>query len=503
MRDVALPVAPSLGRALRGLARSARARAPHRVGAGRPRGDRRGAAGPRRPGGRRARRCSRLSSTRRPFGAPRDRPTARRSSFRPRRACSSEVRRARASCAPRSSTATWAERARLRREQRRERTSRASAAARLGSATGTCHEGAAEDDMITLSMSAPGKNALSTGLMTWIIDRLGEARGEPVLLTGEGDAFSAGLNLKEVASLDAEGMTRFLGTLERMVGALFHYPGPLVAWINGHAIAGGCIVALACDHRLMTASPKARIGLNEVPLGLRFPPKTWRLVRHRVPAHSIERVVLEGGPVRAGDRAAPRARRRGGRRRGGGARLRGAASRRAAPRPTRRRSESLRDGVLDVGPGRGESTSARTSCPRGSRRSSRRAWRPCFRDRRDPAEFHLCVQSTSSASRVLCRHCSAWSAQRTTRTPCARSVVSDAPLVRAIDLPGQRRVAALLHEDVDAPAARDDVRACPTPRKPVGDRLGVRRVRGRVAGLGRLHRGHVLDGLELHVHAAS
>lgn len=149
--------------------------------------------------------------------------------------------------------------------------------------------------MITLSMSAPGKNALSTGLMTWIIDCLGEARGEPVLLTGEGDAFSAGLNLKEVASLDAEGMTRFLGTLERMVGALFEYPGPLVAWINGHAIAGGCIVALACDHRLMTANPKARIGLNEVPLGLRFPPKTWRLVRHRVPAHSIERVVLEGG----------------------------------------------------------------------------------------------------------------------------------------------------------------------------------------------------------------
>jgi enoyl-CoA hydratase/carnithine racemase len=149
--------------------------------------------------------------------------------------------------------------------------------------------------MITLEMSAPGKNALSTGLMTTIIDRLATAAGEPLLVKGAGDAFSAGLNLKEVASLDAAGMTRFLGTLERMVDALFHYPGPVVAWINGHAIAGGCIVALACDHRLMTASPSARIGLNEVPLGLRFPPKTWRLVRQRVPAASIERVVLEGG----------------------------------------------------------------------------------------------------------------------------------------------------------------------------------------------------------------
>lgn len=149
--------------------------------------------------------------------------------------------------------------------------------------------------MITLSMSAPGKNALSSALMESIVSRLAEARGEPVFVTGEGDAFSAGLNLKEVASLDAAGMTRFLGLLERMVEAIFRYPGPVVAWINGHAIAGGCIVALACDHRLMTANPKARIGLNEVPLGLRFPPKTWRLVRHRLPAHAIERVVLEGG----------------------------------------------------------------------------------------------------------------------------------------------------------------------------------------------------------------
>ncbi|MGH7296371.1 MAG: enoyl-CoA hydratase/isomerase family protein [Polyangiaceae bacterium] len=149
--------------------------------------------------------------------------------------------------------------------------------------------------MITLEMSAPGKNALSSDLMTSIVDRLERAAGEPVFLTGAGDAFSAGLNLKEVASLDAAGMTRFLGALERMVDALFHYPGPLVGWINGHAIAGGCIVALTCDHRLVTSNPRARIGLNEVPLGLRFPPKTWRLVRHRVPAHAVERVVLEGG----------------------------------------------------------------------------------------------------------------------------------------------------------------------------------------------------------------
>jgi enoyl-CoA hydratase len=149
--------------------------------------------------------------------------------------------------------------------------------------------------MITLTMRAPGKNALSTELMTWLTDELSRAGGEPVFLTGGGDAFSAGLNLKEVASLDAPGMDRFLATLEKMVTALFEYPGPTIAWVNGHAIAGGCVVALACDHRLVTPDPRVRIGLNEVPLGLRFPPRTWRLVRHRIPAHAIERVILEGG----------------------------------------------------------------------------------------------------------------------------------------------------------------------------------------------------------------
>jgi enoyl-CoA hydratase/carnithine racemase len=149
--------------------------------------------------------------------------------------------------------------------------------------------------MITLTMTAPGKNALGTQLMTWLTDKLAEARGEAVFLTGAEDTFSAGLNLKEVASLDEPGMARFLETFERLVEALFTYPGPLVAWINGHAIAGGCIVALACEHRLATQSAAARIGLNEVPLGLRFPPKTWRVVRHRLPAHALERVVLEGG----------------------------------------------------------------------------------------------------------------------------------------------------------------------------------------------------------------
>jgi len=147
--------------------------------------------------------------------------------------------------------------------------------------------------MRTLTLSAPGKNALSTELMRRVTDEVRAAQGDALFVTGEGDAFSAGLNLKEVASLDEPGLVAFLGTLEEMVQALYEHAGPTVACVNGHAIAGGCVVALCCDVRVMTAREGARIGLNEVALGLQFPPKTFEMARRRVPGASLSRVLLE------------------------------------------------------------------------------------------------------------------------------------------------------------------------------------------------------------------
>jgi enoyl-CoA hydratase/carnithine racemase len=149
--------------------------------------------------------------------------------------------------------------------------------------------------MKTITMNAPGKNALGTELMTRIVKEFREANGEPIFLTGKGDAFCAGLNLKEVAALDEKTIVPFMDHLEEMVDVIFNYPGPTIAWINGHAIAGGCVVALACDHRLIANDDAVRIGLNETQVGLQFPPKTWRLVTHRLSAQSRDRVLLEAG----------------------------------------------------------------------------------------------------------------------------------------------------------------------------------------------------------------
>jgi enoyl-CoA hydratase len=161
---------------------------------------------------------------------------------------------------------------------------------------------AAENATTEIVLSGPGKNALGTALMSRVRDELRQAGGRPVLLRGEGDAFSAGLNLKEVAGLDPDGMRRFLGLLEDLVLDLYTYPGPTVASINGHAIAGGCVLALACDQRIVAENPRLRIGLNEVALGVRYPPRVMALVRARVPRRALERVVLGAelhGPERA------------------------------------------------------------------------------------------------------------------------------------------------------------------------------------------------------------
>ncbi len=149
--------------------------------------------------------------------------------------------------------------------------------------------------MFELTITGPGKNALGMAVMEGMLAQLDAAAGRPILLSGAGDAFSAGLNLKEVAALDRAGMGRFLGTLERLVEALYGYPAPTVACVNGHAIAGGCVLALCCDLRVAAARPEIRIGLNEVALGLEFPPKTLAVVRRRVAPRSLERVLLEAG----------------------------------------------------------------------------------------------------------------------------------------------------------------------------------------------------------------
>src|SRR6266567_1568012 len=122
--------------------------------------------------------------------------------------------------------------------------------------------------MVELVVEGPGRNALGSAIMARLIEQIEAAGGRPLLVTGAGNAFSAGLNLREVGSLGPDEMAAFLTQLERLFATLYQYPGPTVALVNGHAIAGGCVLALCCDARVAVADPEVKIGLNETALGL-------------------------------------------------------------------------------------------------------------------------------------------------------------------------------------------------------------------------------------------
>ena len=149
--------------------------------------------------------------------------------------------------------------------------------------------------MYEIVLDAPGKNAISTAVLEGLERELEQAAGEPVLLTGARDAFSAGLNLVEVASFDPDGLDGFLALLDRACARLFDYPGVTVAWVNGHAIAGGSVLALCCDHRVGTDNPKVKLGLNETALGVTFPPLIQRICEHRLGPRLAPEVMLGAG----------------------------------------------------------------------------------------------------------------------------------------------------------------------------------------------------------------
>lgn len=144
-------------------------------------------------------------------------------------------------------------------------------------------------------LSAPGKNALSIAVLEGLQRDVRATGGEPFLLTGDGDTFCAGLNLKEFATLDEPGMRRLLSALDAAVEAIFHHPAPTVALVHGHAIAGGSVLAMCCDLVVAGSDPRIRIGLNETAIGLPLPPKLIALARYRLPPGAAERVVLGGG----------------------------------------------------------------------------------------------------------------------------------------------------------------------------------------------------------------
>jgi enoyl-CoA hydratase len=156
---------------------------------------------------------------------------------------------------------------------------------------------------VTLLRLTHGRaNALDPELCHALAGALADANagGQAVVLTGQAGIFSAGVDLKRLLAEDPSWLDGFLAALQAAFEAAFAFERPLVAAINGHAIAGGCVLAALCDQRLM-ASGKGRIGIPELLVGVPFPALALEAVRGVVSPHAAARLALRGEVLLAED----------------------------------------------------------------------------------------------------------------------------------------------------------------------------------------------------------
>ncbi|MFQ5937159.1 MAG: enoyl-CoA hydratase/isomerase family protein, partial [Acidiferrobacterales bacterium] len=144
-----------------------------------------------------------------------------------------------------------------------------------------------------LRMKHGKANALDTELCTELKTALQQQHAKAVVLTGEGKIFSAGVDLVRLLKDGEDYRRSLLRALSEALHTLFFYPRPVIAAINGHAIAGGCIVACAADHRIMTHEA-GRIGIPELLVGVPFPPMALEVMRFNVPAHHLQQLIFRG-----------------------------------------------------------------------------------------------------------------------------------------------------------------------------------------------------------------
>jgi enoyl-CoA hydratase len=154
---------------------------------------------------------------------------------------------------------------------------------------------------------AHGKvSALDVGFCDALVTELqsiAESSARTVIVTGSGSTFSAGVDLFQVLNGGAEYLSRFLPAMEALFRTLLTFPKPMIVAVNGHAIAGGCIVAACGDFRVM-ADGSSRIGVPELRVGVPFPALPFEIVRARVSPARFRHLVMSGRTTTASEAVA-------------------------------------------------------------------------------------------------------------------------------------------------------------------------------------------------------
>jgi enoyl-CoA hydratase len=150
------------------------------------------------------------------------------------------------------------------------------------------HEGIA-----LVRIDRPPANAMDLELLeegSAVLDELGADLPDAVVLTGSEGFFSAGVDLKLAPTLDLKGQRDMVAGINGAFAAWYSFPRPVVCAVNGHAIAGGLILALCGDHRIGTDSGK--LGLTELRAGVPYPVVAMAVVQAELSKAAARRLVL-------------------------------------------------------------------------------------------------------------------------------------------------------------------------------------------------------------------
>ncbi|EDM37465.1 putative enoyl-CoA hydratase [Pedobacter sp. BAL39] len=154
-----------------------------------------------------------------------------------------------------------------------------------------------KDRVALITLNRGRSNALNREMITELNDMFRNIASDNnisgVIVTGQEQFFSAGLDLIELYNYTEEEAASFWHLFLEFVATITAFKKPFVAAINGHSPAGGCVIALAADYRIM-AEGKSIIGLNEVPVGIIVPNSIFQLYAFWLGQAKASRSLLEG-----------------------------------------------------------------------------------------------------------------------------------------------------------------------------------------------------------------
>lgn len=154
------------------------------------------------------------------------------------------------------------------------------------------------DGIASLILDRPKVNALDGGMLTDLQAAVTRIEADDtiqgVIIRSAGPTFSAGLDLGALLDADRAEMARFFERFEATFTALFACGKPIAAAVQGHAIAGGLVLALAADFVALQRGPY-RVGLTELQVGVPFPDSALQIVNHALPPRAARKLIYEAG----------------------------------------------------------------------------------------------------------------------------------------------------------------------------------------------------------------